>query len=54
MAVTDQDTDTDVDSPELMSSLQEVLGPEEIRQLAELIYKLMKEELRIERERLGR
>jgi len=31
-----------------------ILGPDDLRKLAELLYKLMKEDLRIERERLGR
>lgn len=53
MPVNVQEVETNVDSSEEDGS-EATLGPTELRQLAELIYKLMKEDLRIERERLGR
>lgn len=53
MPVAIDDVQAEVDTPET-TGLTETLGPDELRQLAALIYKLMIEELRIERERLGR
>lgn len=55
MPINIQDVESEVGAPgETDTGSQSALSPDDLRQLAELIYKLMKEDLRIERERLGR
>jgi hypothetical protein len=54
MPVQVEDLSTEVVSDALIEEAAQTLSPDDLRRLAEIIYVMMKEELRLERERLGR